>query len=102
MDSCDKSSETKLSKNTLVVVMGDNGVMYQETGTSGYSEWIFRGHKGSSLEGGHRVGAFALGLGDGDRTTGVVDDVNIVAGATGSGDARIFCRRFEAELVEDY
>jgi arylsulfatase len=51
--------KTGKADNTLVIVMGDNGVMYQETGTSGYSEWIFRGHKGSSLEGGHRVGAFA-------------------------------------------
>jgi len=48
-----------IADNTLVVVMGDNGPMKQVIPGSGYSDWIFRGTKGSSLEGGHRVGAFA-------------------------------------------
>ena len=68
-----------IEDNTLVVVMGDNGVMYQETGTSGYSEWIFRGHKGSALEGGHRVGAFA-------RWPGVIEPGSIIGDMLFVGD----------------
>ena len=68
-----------IADNTLVVLMGDNGVMYQETGTSGYSEWIFRGHKGSSLEGGHRVGAFA-------RWPGVIEPGSIIGDMVFVGD----------------
>jgi len=47
-----------IEENTIVVVMGDNGPMKQDIPTSGYSDWIFRGTKGTALEGGHRVGAF--------------------------------------------
>ena len=39
---------------TIVVVMGDNGPMKQDLPASGYTDWIFRGTKGSPLEGGHR------------------------------------------------
>ena len=47
-----------IADNTIVMVMGDNGPMHQEIPEGGYSEWLFRGTKGSALEGGHRVGAF--------------------------------------------
>ena len=47
-----------IADNTIVMVMGDNGPMKQEIPGSGYSQWLFRGTKGQSLEGGHRVGAF--------------------------------------------
>ncbi len=67
----EEMDELGISDNTIVVVMGDNGVMYQDMGTSGYSEWIFRGHKGSVLEGGHRVGAFA-------RWPGVIEPGSIM------------------------
>ena len=68
-----------IADNTLVVLMGDNGVMYQEMGTSGYSQWIFRGHKGSSLEGGHRVGAFA-------RWPGVIEPGSLIGDMVFVGD----------------
>ena len=47
-----------IADNTLVVLMGDNGPMKQDIPISGYSQWLFRGTKGTALEGGHRVGAF--------------------------------------------
>ncbi len=54
----DEIEKLGISDNTIVVVMGDNGPMKQEmAASSGYSQWLFRGYKGSSLEGGHRVGA---------------------------------------------
>ena len=75
----DELEKTGAADNTLVVIMGDNGVMYQELNTSGYSEWIFRGHKGSSLEGGHRVGAFA-------RWPGVIKEGSIIGDMLFIGD----------------
>ena len=48
-----------IEKNTLVVVMGDNGAFKQVMPESGYTDWLFRGVKGETLEGGVRVGAFA-------------------------------------------
>ena len=71
--------ELGVADNTLVIVMGDNGVMYQDMGTSGYSEWIFRGHKGSALEGGHRVGAFA-------KWPGVIEPGSIIGDMIFVGD----------------
>ncbi len=47
-----------IADNTIVMVMGDNGPMKQELPENGIAEWLFRGTKGSALEGGHRVGAF--------------------------------------------
>ncbi len=47
-----------IADNTIVIVMGDNGPMKQELPENGIAEWLFRGTKGSALEGGHRVGAF--------------------------------------------
>ena len=75
----DEINRLGIADNTLVVLMGDNGVMYQDMGTSGYSEWIFRGHKGSSLEGGHRVGAFA-------RWPGVIEPGSLVGDMVFVGD----------------
>ena len=60
-----------IADNTIVMVMGDNGPMKQEIPGSGYSQWLFRGTKGSSLEGGHRVGAFL-------RWPGVVESGSVV------------------------
>ena len=53
-----KLDELGIADNTIVMVMGDNGPMKQEQPDNGYAEWLFRGTKGSALEGGHRVGAF--------------------------------------------
>ena len=76
MDELDKLG---IADNTLVVVMGDNGVMYQDMGTSGYSQWIFRGVKGQALEGGHRVGAFA-------RWPGVIEPGSLIGDMVFVGD----------------
>jgi arylsulfatase len=54
----DEIKKLGIADNTIVFVMGDNGPMKQEIPASGYSEWLFRGTKGTALEGGHRVGAF--------------------------------------------
>ncbi len=54
----DEIKKLGIEDNTIVMVMGDNGPMKQEIPASGYSQWLFRGTKGQSLEGGHRVGAF--------------------------------------------
>ena len=48
-----------IANNTLVVVMGDNGSFKQTMPEGGYTDWLFRGVKGQTLEGGVRVGAFA-------------------------------------------
>ena len=63
--------ELGIEDNTIVVVMGDNGPMKQDLPASGYTDWIFRGTKGTALEGGHRVGAFI-------RWPGVIDDGSII------------------------
>jgi arylsulfatase len=47
-----------ITDNTLVVVMGDNGHFTKYSTQSGYSPMIFRGGKGSTLEGGVRVDAY--------------------------------------------
>ncbi|MFQ5961462.1 MAG: sulfatase-like hydrolase/transferase [Candidatus Methylomirabilales bacterium] len=54
----DEIKKLGIGDNTIVVLMGDNGPMKQDIPISGYSEWLFRGTKGTALEGGHRVGAF--------------------------------------------
>ena len=51
----DEVKKLGIADNTIIIVMGDNGPMKQEIPGSGYSQWLFRGTKGSSLEGGHRV-----------------------------------------------
>ena len=47
-----------IADNTLVIVMGDNGHFTKYSPQSGYTPMIFRGGKGSTLEGGVRVDAF--------------------------------------------
>ena len=68
-----------IADNTIVMVMGDNGPMKQEIPDSGYSEWLFRGTKGSALEGGHRVGAFL-------RWPGVIEGGSIAGDMVFVGD----------------
>lgn len=68
-----------IADNTIVMVMGDNGPMKQELPDSGYTEWLFRGTKGSALEGGHRVGAFI-------RWPGVIEPGSIIGDMVFIGD----------------
>jgi len=49
---------TGVADNTVVVVMSDNGPMFQAMPESGYSQLVFRGFKGDTLEGGIRVNAY--------------------------------------------
>ena len=48
----DEIKKLGIEKNTLVVVMGDNGAFKQTMPESGYTDWLFRGVKGQTLEGG--------------------------------------------------
>jgi len=48
-----------LDKNTIVVLMGDNGHFTKYAPQSGFTPMIFRGGKGYATEGGVRVDAFA-------------------------------------------
>jgi arylsulfatase len=48
-----------IADNTIVVIMGDNGPMVQALGSSGFTDMIYRGYKGQTLEGGVRVAAYA-------------------------------------------
>ncbi len=50
--------ETGVEENTVVVVMSDNGPMMQAMPDSGFSQLVFRGFKGDTLEGGIRVNAY--------------------------------------------
>lgn len=50
--------KTGTADNTVVVMMSDNGPMFQAMPDSGYSQMIFRGFKGDTLEGGVRVNAY--------------------------------------------
>jgi arylsulfatase A-like enzyme len=47
-----------VAENTLIVIMGDNGPMKQALGDTGFTDLIYRGHKGETTEGGVRVDAF--------------------------------------------
>jgi arylsulfatase len=53
-------SKLGIAKNTLIVLMADNGLMYHYEGTSGLSQLIYRGGKTQHLEGGVRTDAFAV------------------------------------------
>jgi arylsulfatase len=56
----DKVDELGIAKNTVVVLMADNGQMHLVPSyTSGFNELIYRGGKTDHLEGGVRVDAFA-------------------------------------------
>lgn len=50
--------KTGKAGNTIVVIMGDNGPMFQAMPDSGYSQMVYRGFKGDTLEGGIRTDAF--------------------------------------------
>ena len=47
-----------IARNTVIVVMGDNGPFMQYAGPTGQSDRIYRGGKTDHLEGGVRVNAF--------------------------------------------
>jgi len=47
-----------IADNTFVIIMGDNGPMKQALGDTGFTDLIYRGHKGETTEGGVRVDAF--------------------------------------------
>ena len=47
-----------IADNTFIVIMGDNGPMKQALGDTGFTDMIYRGHKGETTEGGVRVDAF--------------------------------------------
>lgn len=53
-----KLEETGEADNTIVMLMADNGLMYQFEGTSGLNQLIYRGGKTQHLEGGVRTDAF--------------------------------------------
>jgi len=47
-----------IADDTIVVIMGDNGVMMQAIPLSGFYDMVYRGGKGHTTEGGIRVDAF--------------------------------------------
>lgn len=47
-----------IADNTFIVIMGDNGPMKQALGDTGFTDLIYRGHKGETTEGAVRVDAF--------------------------------------------
>ena len=53
-----KLEQTGAADNTIVMIMADNGLMYQFEGTSGLTQLIYRGGKTQHLEGGVRTDAF--------------------------------------------
>lgn len=74
MDEMDKLG---ISDNTIVVVMGDNGHFTKYSPQSGYTPMIFRGGKGSTLEGGVRVDAYVRWPGMIEADTIVGDIVHV-------------------------
>jgi arylsulfatase A-like enzyme len=84
--------ELGIAENTLVVVMGDNGHFTKYSPQSGYTPMIFRGGKGSTLEGGVRVDAFVRwpGMIEQDSVAGdivhVTDLFATIARLGGAGD----------------
>lgn len=57
-DLLSKLDELGETKNTIVMIMADNGLMYHYEGTSGLNQLIYRGGKTNHLEGGVRTDAF--------------------------------------------
>ncbi|SNS60978.1 sulfatase-like hydrolase/transferase [Tropicimonas sediminicola] len=88
----DETDALGIADNTIVMVMGDNGPMKQEISDSGYSEWLFRGTKGSALEGGHRVGAFL-------RWPGVIEAGSIAGDMVFVGDLYTTFARIAGNMV---
>ena len=66
-----------ISKNTVVVLMGDNGHFDKYSPGSGFSPMIFRGGKGATTEGGVRVDAFACWPGMIEADSVVADIVHV-------------------------
>ena len=57
-DLLDEVETLGIADNTFIVIMGDNGPMKQALGDTGFTDLIYRGHKGETTEGGVRVDAF--------------------------------------------
>ncbi len=57
-DILDEVEALGIAENTFVVIMGDNGPMKQALGDTGFTDMIYRGHKGETTEGAVRVDAF--------------------------------------------
>jgi len=54
----DEVEKLGIADNTVIAIMGDNGPMKQALGSSGFTDMVYRGHKGETTEGGVRVNAF--------------------------------------------
>ncbi|MDX2433883.1 MAG: sulfatase-like hydrolase/transferase [Desulfobacterales bacterium] len=57
-DILDEVETLGIAENTFIIIMGDNGPMKQALGDTGFTDLIYRGHKGETTEGGVRVDAF--------------------------------------------
>ncbi len=66
-----------VAKNTVVVIMGDNGHFTKYSPQSGYTPMVFRGGKGATTEGGVRVDAFVRWPGMIEANTVVGDMVHV-------------------------
>jgi arylsulfatase len=81
-----------IADNTIVIVMGDNGHFTKYSPQSGYTPMVFRGGKGSTLEGGVRVDAFVRwpGMIEADSVVGdivhVTDLFSTIARLAGATD----------------
>ena len=57
-DILDEVDRLGIADNTVIAIMGDNGPMKQALGSSGFTDMVYRGYKGTTTEGGVRVNAF--------------------------------------------
>jgi arylsulfatase len=57
-DILDEVEKLGIADNTVIAIMGDNGPMKQALGSSGFTDMVYRGYKGTTTEGGVRVNAF--------------------------------------------
>ncbi len=74
----DEVDKLGIAKNTVVVVMGDNGHFTKYSTRSGFTPMIYRGGKGDATEGGVRVDAFARWPGMIEKDSIVGDIVHVV------------------------